>query len=430
MAEEAAEVTYAAIRVLILVSLVALFFAMEEVHHHTDIGIVSLVFYGLLTAVCLALAWWRIFRTWMPYAFVTLDIVLVGVHLIEMTRDFGMPPTVLFGIPASGLLLLVLVHAALRFRPALIIYAGAVTIGLIMSTNWVYPTAANSTPASLPGIHGPDLNALTYWLGLPVGVLLAATAVLWLISRTMASLLESAIAQARHAVRLSRYFSPNLVDRLSSDHRALDLAGRNCTAAVLFVDIRGFTPMSEKMQPEHVCAVLTEFRAIVAEQVFAHDGTIDKFIGDAVMAVFGTPVSLHDDARRAVRCGLSILQAVHEWSQRRRWPGGVPVRIGIGGHYGEVFAGAIGNEQLLEFTVLGDTVNVAERLERLCGEVGGRFVISETLFKNSQGAVDIGAWQLLRNVRLIGRKQEISVYILPDADAPNREAPTSLGGAE
>jgi adenylate cyclase len=183
-------------------------------------------------------------------------------------------------------------------------------------------------------------------------------------------------------------------------------------AAILFIDIRGFTAMAEKMQPEDIVALLTEFRSIVTDQVFIYDGTVDKFIGDSVMAVFGTPESREDDSQRAVRCGLAILETVRKWSKERRVRGDRSISIGIGAHYGEVFAGTVGNERLMEFTVLGDTVNVAARLEKVCSEIGGSFVISETLFHASGGGLDPSAWQSLAPFRLSGRAQEITAFSL------------------
>jgi len=355
---------YAGVRVIVLASLAILFFVMQEAHRHNDIAVATLVLYAMLTVASLWIAWIGALRWWIPYAFVTFDIVLIGAHLFEMTRDLGLPPTMLFGIPASGLLLLVLAHAALRFRPTLIIYAAGISVVLVALGAALLPAAESYRPGAPLGVHAPTADALLYWLLLPIAIIVLVSAMLWLISWTTSNLLDQAIAHAKRSSSLSRFFSPNLIDRLSGDRQDGLLAGGRCTVGILFVDIRGFTAMAEKMRPDEVRSMLTQFRSIVTKQVFDHDGTLDKFIGDGVMAVFGTPETHEDDGRRAVLCGLAILNAVRDWSAAKGARGERTISIGIGGHYGDVFAGAIGDEQLLEFTVLGDTVNVAERLEQ------------------------------------------------------------------
>lgn len=411
-AEESAETIYASVRLIIFVSLVVLFFAMEAVHHHNDIAVISLALYGALTAVSLIVTWKRIFRLWMPYAFVTCDIGFIGLHLLEMARDLGFPPAAFFGIPASGLMFLVLTHAALRFRSALVIYAACVSLLFVVFAGLLQPAARTTLPAGLSGVYASYLSELVYWKVLPIATIVLMSFMLWLISITMSRLLDQAIAHAGRSIRLSRFFSPNLVDRLSSDRQDLPLVSRRCMAAILFIDIRGFTAMAEKMRPEDIVAMLSEFRSIVTNEIFFHDGTVDKFIGDSVMAVFGTPESRSDDGQRAVRCGLAILRTVRKWSIEREARGNRPISIGIGAHYGEVFAGTIGDERLLEFTVLGDSVNVAARLEKVCSEIGGLFVISEALFRASEGELDPAAWESLAPFRLPGRAQEITAFSL------------------
>ncbi len=418
LSEEEAEWASALIRVLILAALAALLVGMEEVHDHTDLGLASLGLYGMLTLISVTLAWRHISWSWLPYALVTFDIGLIGLHLTEMTRDLGVPAWALFGIPASGLLLLILVHVTMRFRPALVLYAGGLIIFFALTLPWFALLTAELEYPIAVRAGTPIPQSLIYWLGMPLGVVLVVTAVLWLLARKLARLLNAAIAQAGHAIRLSRFFSPNLVDELSSDRRRSDLRGHSCMAAVLFIDIRGFTAMSENLAPQEIVNLLTEFRTIAAREIFTHNGTVDKFIGDAVMAVFGTPETHEDDAARALQCGVSILKAIHGEPGRVTWPDGSPLRVAIGGHYGEVFAGAIGSASLLEYTVLGDTVNVAERLQKLCGEMHGQFAASNSLFCGQDSADRFSGWHLVPNVSLPGRHREISVYMLPESASP------------
>src|SRR5512134_2582362 len=128
------------------------------------------------------------------------------------------------------------------------------------------------------------------------------------------------------------------------------------------------------MDPEQLSRLLAKFRTVVTDVIFEYGGMVDKFIGDAVLAVFGALHPAADDAERAIRCGVKVIAAVDAWSASQTVQREPKISVGIGAHYGEVFVGAVGNERMLEFTVLGDAVNLADRLERLTRTVGGAFV--------------------------------------------------------
>jgi adenylate cyclase len=211
---------------------------------------------------------------------------------------------------------------------------------------------------------------------------------------------------------LSRYFSPNLADRLANDDSDQLLSGRRQQAAVLFVDIRDFTALGEAMAPDALSAFLSEYRNRIVQPVFAYEGTVDKFIGDAIMAVFGSPLQRADDARRALDCAMKILEAATNWSLERKQVGQPPVAIGIGAHYGEVFAGAVGGEPLLEYTVIGDTVNVAQRLERLSRDVGSPLVVSAPLLQAAGSVEEIAKWRRLSLQQLKGHRQPVEAFCL------------------
>ena len=144
----------------------------------------------------------------------------------------------------------------------------------------------------------------------------------------------------------------------------------------MFSDIVGFTELAEDRSPDDVLALLREVHGIAARQVFAHHGTLDKYLGDGVMATFGTPTTADDDADRALACAKAILRDLAQFNAQQSGPA---VRLGIGLHYGDVVLGDIGSDERLEYTVIGDTVNVASRLERLTRQIGADLVISDAL---------------------------------------------------
>ena len=159
-----------------------------------------------------------------------------------------------------------------------------------------------------------------------------------------------------------RYFAPSLAARIVGSPEAVKLGGEKRTVAVLFSDIRNFTPLSEVMSPDDTARHLTEYFTEMVECVFRHGGTLDKFIGDSVMAQWGAPISEPDDADRAMDAAIDMIRELDALNARWRAEGRPELHIGIGLNYGEAFAGNIGSERRLEFTVIGDTVNTASRL--------------------------------------------------------------------
>ena len=159
-----------------------------------------------------------------------------------------------------------------------------------------------------------------------------------------------------------RFFTPHMAARIAASPDAITLGGDKRPVAVLFSDIRGFTPLAAAMKPDETARLLTEYFTEMVECVFRHGGTLDKFIGDAVMAQWGAPISEPDDADRALEAAIEMMRSLERLNTRWRADGRPELQIGIGLNYGEAFAGNIGSERRLEFTVIGDTVNTANRL--------------------------------------------------------------------
>jgi len=169
-------------------------------------------------------------------------------------------------------------------------------------------------------------------------------------------------AEARIRDNFERFFTPQLAARIAASPQALGLGGERRTVSVLFADIRGFTELAARMAPDETARFLTEYFSEMVECVFRHGGTLDKFIGDAVMAQWGAPISAPDDADRALEASLEMLQAVDRLNARWRREGRPEIKVGIGLSHGEAFAGYLGSERRLEYTVIGDTINTGSRL--------------------------------------------------------------------
>lgn len=174
----------------------------------------------------------------------------------------------------------------------------------------------------------------------------------------------------RHALvrgNFERYFAPDVAAEIAQNVGAVGVGGERRPIAVLFSDVRGFTRLAEGMPPEALAATLTEYFSLMVDIIFEHGGTLDKFVGDAIMALWGAPRPQADAAERAVRAAAAMQRALQERNPAWEAEGRPRLEVGIGINYGEVFAGNIGSHRRLEYTVLGDVVNVAARL---CAEAG------------------------------------------------------------
>ena len=212
-----------------------------------------------------------------------------------------------------------------------------------------------------------------------------------------------------------RYVSRQVADEILSGD--VELGGELRTVTMLFSDIRGFTAMSESLSPGEVVAFLNEYLNAMVTAVFEHGGTPDKFIGDAIMATFGVPVTAGDpgeDARAAVRCAVAMSCALEELNAARVARGHAPIEIGIGVHTGEVVAGNIGSPQRMEYTVIGDAVNLTSRIEGLTKSVGRRILISDSTAAFLEGTVELVE---VATLPVRGRQESVRLFTVASSCA-------------
>ncbi|UCF41599.1 MAG: FHA domain-containing protein [Gemmatimonadota bacterium] len=212
----------------------------------------------------------------------------------------------------------------------------------------------------------------------------------------------------REAVVLSnfqRYFAPDLAEQIANELEQVQLGGTKRPVVVFFSDIRGFTSMSENMTPDEIATLLTEYFTEMVEVVFEHGGTLDKFMGDAIMALWGAPIAHDDDADRAMRAALQQQETLTRLNEKWAKDGRTQVEIGIGINFGEVFAGNIGSDRRLEYTVIGDAVNTASRL---CSKAAaGEILLSEPFYKALKHPPEV---EPLEPLDLKGKARAVPVY--------------------
>jgi class 3 adenylate cyclase len=182
----------------------------------------------------------------------------------------------------------------------------------------------------------------------------------------------------RQRTNLARFFSPQRVEQLLEIDKPLSVA-RHQRAAVLFVDMVGSTAYFSRIMPDATIEILRDLLALLSASVFAHNGTIDKFLGDGLMAVFGAPEPSAVDATNAARCALDIQQSIRRWNARCDRTGDAAIRVAVGIHYGDVVQGDVGSESHLELTIVGDTVNIARRVEAYCRPLEAGVLVTRAL---------------------------------------------------
>jgi len=375
-------------------------------------------------------------REWITLAFFAFDAAVLVVALIPGNPFINDPWPVQANLRFHSFpfFFVFLCLTALTYSPRLVIWMGA-----FIATAWgignflVFrlPESRSLLDYSLQfsGPTGADKLAFTlhphyFSLAQPIQdifiVLVAAAILATAVWRTK-RLVERQVVTTQERANLARYFSPGMVEELAGTDTPLG-AVRSQNVAVLFADIIGFTTLSEKLPPESVIDLLRDFHGRMAREVFAHDGTVDKYIGDAIMATFGTPHAGKRDATNALACARAMLTSVDRWNQERAGGGQPPIDIGIGLHYGAAVMGDIGDERRLEYAVIGDTVNVAARLESHTREVKAPLVVSDEAVeavRSEDGDGDpLNGLRKGQAASVKGRVGKVPVWTLASGDGP------------
>ena len=398
--ERRAERVLAGIRLLALLVLALVFRVVGSVEQGYP-TMVPLVGLALITLVTLWLVRARLFRPWLSWLFATLDVGFLTHCLIMIAYRNGESLEHALDTPVALLVFVFLATAAVRHRPLLILYTG----GLFMATwaaIWLWDVRTGGGDW-LPGTWTADLA----WLA---AVGLASYASFVAVTRARRTAM-TALAEAHVRENLSRYFSPQVVNEIAQSGGAVG-SFKSQKAAILFIDLRGFTSLAEQMLADKVAAFLNDYRRRISEPITRHHGIIDKFIGDGAMAIFGVPEASNDDARNAVLAGMALVSVVDLWRRERLAEGLPSVEIGIGIHYGDVIAGALGDENRLEYTVVGDAVNTAARIERLAADLGTPLLVSADALAAAPGLQqDLKLAEPVSHL-LRGRSQTTRVYRL------------------
>ena len=217
--------------------------------------------------------------------------------------------------------------------------------------------------------------------------------------------IEDITEQSKIKNTFKRYVSKSVVDQLLDDDQKLNLGGEEREVTVLFSDIRGFTAMSEKMKPNEVVRTLNAYFSEMIDIIFKFDGTLDKIVGDELMVVFGAPISRDDDAERAVKTAIGMVESLKKFNKKRESKGKVPINAGIGINKGRVISGNIGSKDQMDYTVIGDTVNLGARLCSFAGPL--KIIISKSV-KNEIG--EDYKTRKLEAIKVKGKRKPVEIF--------------------
>jgi class 3 adenylate cyclase len=349
-------------------------------------------------SLCIGAAFWTLvawgivllerkggYKSWIPWAATFVDLAMILTFRVLAVTS---PANALLGLAGSAVVSTLM----------------AMTAALRLKRSWVWIGTA---------LAGANLTFAAFSAGLtPASTLflLLLLFVVGLVASGMSDITREAVENEVRRVLLQRFLPKTVID--AGDHASLRLLTepRSNDATVLISDIRSFTAFAEQLPPADVLTLLNKVQGVFASIVKEHGGTVDKFMGDGMLAVFGAPDASDDHARRAVAAAEAMLENVARLNATGDMQ---PVRIGVGVHSGRVVTGVLGSGARLEFTVIGDTVNIASRLESMTKEKGVAAIISnETLLRAARPSNDFLS---LGTVAIRGRLQPLHVHTLKES---------------
>lgn len=395
----------------------------QGVHLTPLLSVAAFLLLGIASLLAARGGW---FRPWMAFLFVAGDAGILCMNLFFGLKGNGLSGNGLVAMPVIWAAPIVLAVGALRYRPAvqlwftMIMMAGLVGVALALGFSPVPPGfAATSALGDADAVIGRLFSLPPYLMrGVMLALVGLTTTLVMVRSRR---LLMRAVNETVRRANLARFLPAEIAPAVDGGDLASWRRGRRQKATILFVDIRGSTALAERMDPAKLSVFISSFRRRVMRAAQAHRGVVDKFIGDGALVVFGVPEPQDDDPVRAIACARKLIALIDQWNVKRRFD--PPVRIGIGLHTGEVYCGLVGDEQRIEFTVLGDVVNVAAKIEQATKRFDTALLASDAVVTL---AGQRGAWIEVSQEPVGGRSEPVTI-LAPRLAHPQPLPPDSCG---
>ncbi|MDK1491193.1 adenylate/guanylate cyclase domain-containing protein [Sinorhizobium sp. 7-81] len=360
-----------------------------------------------ITSFLLVVTRW--FRPWMAFVLVTCDAAVLGVSLFLGLDGIGLEGNWVAAMPTIWAVPLLLAVGALRYRPLVQLWATIVimiaVVGVVSKLGFrLFPTEVD-VHASLGALESSIARLFSLSPYLMRAVMLTLTGLTTALAMARSRrLLMRAVSETARRANLARFLPAEIAPLVGENDVATWRQGRRQQATILFVDIRAFTAFSEKMDPARLSIFVSSFRRRVMRAAEEFGGVVDKFIGDGALLVFGIPEPQSDDCARAIACAHKLLALLDQWNVKRGFD--PPVRVGIGIHTGETYCGIVGDDLRLEFTVLGDAVNVAAKIEQATKRYNTALLASETVVMQ---AGQQRTWQEVGRESLGGRGEHLAI---------------------
>jgi adenylate cyclase len=333
----------------------------------------ALTFYFLFTVLRLSLLDRGGSARWLPGLSAMVDVALLVVLIWSFHLQYQQPASFSLKVPTLLYVFIFIALRALRFEPRYVLMCGATA-----AVSWLllvlYTVTTEYPHTMITRNYVTYLTSNSVLLGAEFDKVISILLVTGIIAVALTRarrLLEKSVAEATAAQDLSRFFSPEIARQITGSEHAIKAGeGEARNAAILSVDIRGFTALSNRLTPTELIALLTEYQALLVPIIETHGGTVDKFLGDGILASFGAALPSDTYAADALRATADLIAAADAWNARRAAAGQPPVRIGAAITNGRIIFGAIGSETRLEFTCIGDAVNLSAKMEKYNSQCG------------------------------------------------------------
>lgn len=388
----------------------------------------SVLYFHAFLLVFIALGWAQlryatVGRSRIELALILADLVLLAA-VLTIPNPFAagaFPTAMIYRFETFPYFFIILALATLAYSwltilsigvaCALIWFVSVLGVALFGTTDPELGSTVAAAFADMPGVrHLVDPNSVIWPIrAQEIVIFFLVSAILALRGQRSTDLLIRQAGIAAERANLSRYFPPSLVDELASSSGDVGSV-RSQEVAVLFADIVGFTELAEREKPETVIRILRSCHAVIEEAIFSNGGTLDKYLGDGVMATFGTPRVSPADCANALAAASDIVEGIAAGNAALAKSGLPQLRISVGVHFGPAIIGNIGSERRLEFATLGDTVNVASRLEAATRSLGCQVVASDAVVSRSGSQVN-GNFRAVPALSLRGRAAPIDVWV-------------------
>jgi adenylate cyclase len=377
----------------------------------------ALAVYALFTAARLALALRGRLREWFLALSVVADVVLLMVTIWSFHLQYGAPPAIYLKAPTLMYVFILIALRTLRFEPGYVLLCGAAA-----ALGWLLLVAyALLDDPRVMVTHDFAAYAMSYSVLVGAEVdkvvsILVVTLILALALHRARGLLGRALREQQAAADLSRFFAPEIAGRIARAELDLEPGQAELReAAVLVVDLRGFTPLSARLSPPQVMALLADYQGRMVAAIRRHGGSVDKFLGDGILASFGAVRASATFAADAARAVEAVVEEAAAWAEGRRAAGEEPLAVGVALASGRVMFGCVGDHDRLEYTVIGEAVNLAAKLEKHGkAEAASALLPAETLaLAEAQGFRPSLPWQRRAGRTVAGMPEPVDLAVLP-----------------